>query len=135
MVRLTPDQSVTLIATNGLPWHRIVGQDYYSQHQEVVAREWNLLPTESREWSVVIHRESAGEATGYLLTVNGACQQFILPASSSALTQECARIILPSGKPIRLKLQSISPGSELADKNLRLELIPAQKVVDRSRER
>jgi len=42
---------------------------------------------------------------------------------------------LPSGKPIRLKLQSISPGSELADKNIRLELIPAERMIGRSKQR
>ena len=39
VVRLAPGQPVMLIATNGLAWHRIVGQDYFSQHPEVAARE------------------------------------------------------------------------------------------------
>ena len=135
VVRLTPDQPVTLIATNGLPWHRIVGQDYYSQHQEIVAREWNLWPTETRDWTVVVHRASGGDVGGYLLTADQVCQQFILPASGGAVTKECARLRLPSGKPIRFKLQSVSPGAELADKNIRLELIPAKRLGDRSMER
>src|SRR5208283_3416 len=36
LVRLTPGQSLKLLATTGLPWQRLVGQDYYSQHPELV---------------------------------------------------------------------------------------------------
>ena len=127
VVRLTPGQPVTLIATNGLARNRIVGQDYYSQHQEVVAREWNLLAPETRDWTVIAHRATAGEVRGYLLTLDESAHQFILPASGAAVTQECARFRLAAGKPARLKLESISRGGELADKNLRLELVPAER--------
>jgi alpha-L-fucosidase len=122
IVRLTPGQRVTLLATNGLPWHRIVGEDYYSQHQEVVAREWNLLPTATQDWTVIVHRTGAHEAKGYLLTLGAASCQFILPTSGDELARECARVNLAAGEPARLTLQAISPGAELAEKNLSLEL-------------
>jgi len=119
-------QPLTLIASNGLAWHRIVGQDYYSQHQEVVARKWYLMAPESHEWTAILHRASRGQTKGYLLTVGRTTCQSILPASDNDSAQECSRVKLTASEPTRLILQSISPGGELADKDLRLELFPSK---------
>ena len=127
LVQLTSGQSFTLIATNGLPWQRLVGQDYYSQHPEIVAREWNLLTPETGDWLVVAHRATGGDTKGYLFSLGESAGQFILPASGSAVAQECGRVSLAGGKWVRLRLQAISPGGELADQNLALELRPASR--------
>jgi len=126
VVRLTPGQALTLLATNGLPWQRLVGQDYYSQHPELVAREWNLLTPETGDWLVVAHRATGGDTKGYLFRLGDSAGQFILPASSSAASQECGRVTLVGGQWVRLQLHSISPGGALADQNLSLELLPAR---------
>lgn len=128
VVRLTPGQSLTLIATNGLPWQRLVGQDYYSQHPEIVAREWNLLTPETGDWLLVAHRAAGGDTKGYRFSLGQLAGQFLVPASSSTVSQECGRIRLVGGKLVRLQLQSISPGGELADQNLTLELLPASQT-------
>jgi len=58
---------------------------------------------------------------------DGVSHHFLMPGSDAALVQECARFRVAAGNPVRLKLQSISPGGELEDKNIRLEILPGEK--------
>ena len=117
---------VTLASSSALAWHRMSGNDYYSLHSFVTAREWVVMPRKSGLWKVIAKRSAGGAHAGFVLSANGHEAQFILPDSANAQEQECLSLELKAGEMATLKLHDIGPGSELNDKGLELELAPVK---------
>ena len=115
------DKNQVLKRENSLPWHRMEGQDYYSQKKYLVAREWLLTSENATKGKIVVTREKGGEGTGFLLTVGEKEIQFILDESRESQSHICCDISLTPHELTSVKLRHITPRCELKDEGVVLE--------------
>jgi alpha-L-fucosidase len=120
--RLAPGETVSLGVTNSLPWHRIAGQDYYSQHQYVIARQWNVLPPATGKWTLTVNRAAGGPPACYVVLAGDLSVPVVF--SAGAESQDCGRITLTGGQVSRIVLRSVTRNQALDDKIADIQLIP-----------
>ena len=119
------DKVLALATETSLSWHRMQGQDYYSQRKFVVGREWLLWPEIAGQGTLIARRLSGGAAAGFRLSVAGQETQFIFAESDTAQSHDCLELSLAPGEMVTVKLQHIAPRCELQDAGLMLEFRPA----------
>ena len=124
LITLSKTQATVIPVSDGLGWHRIYGNDYYSQRNMVIGREWNIRPEADGEWEIFITRPSGSADTGYLLNAGNAEGQNILPASTSENSRSLGIFKLSKGEVTSLKIHSATPGKELDEKDVSLKLVP-----------
>jgi alpha-L-fucosidase len=129
LVALKKGQGTVLPVTGGLAWHRIYGNDYWSQRNMVVGREWNIKADTDSKWEVVISRSKGEKNTGYLLTVGNTGGQCILVASEKETCQSLGIYELSAREVTRFKLQSATPGKELDEANLTIRFVPVNEFT------
>jgi len=122
LVKLSEYEPTRLLPAKSLAWHRLVGGDYYSLHKVVVSRQWLVEAPQSGRWGVVVARKASEQPAIYLLSAGKSSCQFILSASDKPGQQECGTLVLPTGKPVTLMLQSSTPGREMDERIESIEL-------------
>jgi len=127
LVPLSKTEAKSLPLKDGLAWYRIYGNDYYSQRNMVIGREWNIRPEVDGEWEISITRPSGTANTGYLVNVGKAEGQNILSASTGEVSKSLGVFKLAKGEVMSLKIHSATPGKELDEKDVSLRLIPIIK--------
>jgi len=120
--RLGAGERVSLGVTNSLPWHRIAGQDYYSQSKYVMARQWNVLPSATGEWTLTVNRAAGGPPACYVVLAGDLSVPVVF--STGAESRDCGRITLTGGEVSRIVLRSVSRNQALDDKLADIQLIP-----------
>jgi alpha-L-fucosidase len=124
LISLSKTQAVNLPVSDGLGWHRIYGNDYYSQQNMVIGREWNIRSESDGEWELIISRPSGTADAGYLLNMGNAEGQNILPASTTEKSSSLGIFKLSKGEVTSLKIHSSTPGKELDEKEVSIKIIP-----------
>ncbi len=122
LVKFSEHEPTRLLPAKSLAWHRLVGGDYYSLHKVVVGRQWIVQAPQGGRWEVVASRKASGHPAIYLFTAGKSSCQFILPASDKPGRQECGTLVLQTGRPVTLMLQSSTPGREMDERVDYLEL-------------
>ncbi len=122
------DRGVTALpASHSLAWHRMLGQDYYSQKKFVTGREWIVWPRVSGAYTLLARRPAGGALAGFRLRAGDQQAQFIFTESPESQAQACLELALETDVPVVVKLESITPRCQLGDEGLMLELTPSKK--------
>lgn len=130
LITLSKTQAAIIPVSAGLGWNRIYGNDYYSQRNIVIGREWNIRSEVDGEWEITISRASGTTNAGYLVNVGNVEGQNILAASTTELNESLCVFKLAKGEVTSLKIHSATPGNELDEKDVSLKLIPVVKYSD-----
>jgi alpha-L-fucosidase len=118
--KLAAGETLSLAVTNGLPWYCSTGQDYYSQHKYVVARQWNVLPAATGEWTLRVDRAEGAPPACYVVCAGDASVPVVL--AGGAESRDCGRIKLPGGQVSRILLRSATREQALDEKSSSLRL-------------
>jgi alpha-L-fucosidase len=112
-----------LAADASLAWHRMLGQDYYSQKKFITGREWLLWSKKTGPRKLIARRPAGGAAAGFRLCAGGQHTQFILAESNQSQSVECLELLLEADTLVTVKLEHIAPRGKLEDEGLVLELL------------
>jgi alpha-L-fucosidase len=127
LVTLQKGQKTSYLISEGLAWHRIFGNDYWSQRNMVIGREWNIRADADGEWEVIISRPKGELNAGYLLTIGKSESQCILTASTLESSQSFGLFKLSKGKVYSFKLHSATPGKEMDEADVSIKFVPVTR--------
>jgi alpha-L-fucosidase len=127
LVTIQKKQTTDLPLQIGLAWNRIYGQDYYSQRNMIIGREWNVSADSDSEWEVCLTRTAGTSDAGFFLTIGNTEGQCILTKSDSEISRSIGTFKLKKDKVYSLKLHSATPGKELEENGLNIKLVPVSK--------
>ncbi len=114
--------TVELPLPASLPWHRMIGEDYYSLRRFVAGREWLVRASSEGVWELTTHRANGGMARGYRLLVDGVEKLVVLAQSKESQTVAFGTIHLSGDTIYSLILRPLESGGELHEEGVSLHL-------------
>jgi alpha-L-fucosidase len=127
LLELHKDKYSTFPIVDGLAWNRIYGNDYWSQRNLVIGREWNIRSDSDGDWEVFISRPKGVANSGYLLNIGNKEGINILVSSDSEVSRSLGTFSLKKGKVYSLKIHSATPGKELDEADVSIKFVPVTR--------